>query len=95
MIMIHLLWVLAAGLLGFLITAFFAGRLGWSRSLLLVPYVILAGGFLFGYFYWSQIDLATHLAVGHRRRRARWGAGDQERAVTTCDFSLERRPARL
>jgi hypothetical protein len=63
-----LLWVVAAGLLGFLISSIFVGRLRLRRSLLLVPYVILVGAFLAGYFYWAEIDVAAHLV-----RRWPWG----------------------
>ncbi len=47
--MTHLLWIAAGGLVGFLITAIFAGWLKLSRSLLLVPYVLAAGSFLYAY----------------------------------------------
>lgn len=57
-----LLWVLAAGFVGFGITATFAGRLKMGRTTMLVPYVLLAGAFLYSYATWSGIDVARLLA---------------------------------
>lgn len=56
---LHLGWVLAAGLLGLVTSAIFSGWLRLSRKLFLVPYFALAGAFLWGFFYWSQLDLGS------------------------------------
>jgi hypothetical protein len=58
---LHLIWVLGAGVIGFLATAVLAGWLRLPRSWFLVPYLILAGGFLYAYFRWSGIDLGDEL----------------------------------
>jgi hypothetical protein len=55
---LHLMWVLAAGGLGFLITAALAGWLGLPRPWLLLPYLVVAGVFLYSYFRWSGLNLA-------------------------------------
>ncbi len=55
---LHLMWVLAAGGLGFLITAALARWLGLPRPWLLLPYLVVAGVFLFAYFRWSGLNLA-------------------------------------
>ncbi len=55
----YALWVLAAAGLGFLVAAVFAGQLHLPRPWLLVPYLILAGGFIYGYFRWSGTDVAA------------------------------------
>jgi hypothetical protein len=57
-----LLWVLAAGFVGFGITATFAGRLRMRRTTMLIPYVVLTGAFLYSYVAWSGIDVAQLLA---------------------------------
>lgn len=53
----HLLWVVAAGVLGFATAAVFAGALRLPRNWFLVPYTLLAGAFVYGYFYWSKLDM--------------------------------------
>lgn len=58
---LYLGWVLAAGLLGFATSAVFSGWLRLSRRLFLVPYFVLAGGFLYGFFEWGQLDLISLL----------------------------------
>lgn len=55
-------WVLAAGLLGFGISAVFSGWLKLSRRTFLVPYLSLSGAFLYGFWRWSQMDLVAFLA---------------------------------
>jgi hypothetical protein len=55
-------WVLAAGLIGFGISAFFSGQLHLSRRLFLIPYFALSGAFLYGFLRWSQVDLAMFVA---------------------------------
>jgi len=54
---IYLLWTLAAGVLGLLISAIFAGVFRWRRSVFLVPYVLLIGFFLYSYFYWRHLNI--------------------------------------
>lgn len=54
----YVLWTLAAGVLGLLISAIFAGVFRLRRSVFLVPYVLLVGFFLYRYIHW------THLKVG-------------------------------
>lgn len=53
----ELLWVLAAGGLGFLVAAVFAGWLKLPRRWFLLPYTILGGAFLATYVRWSGVDL--------------------------------------
>lgn len=56
----YLLWVLGAALLGWAVTAFFAGVLQLSRPLFLVPYVVLVSLFMIGYVRWSGVDPLAH-----------------------------------
>lgn len=57
----HLLWVFAAGVVGFGITAAFAGWLKLKRGWLVLVYLSIAGAFLIAYFSWSEIDLVEEL----------------------------------
>jgi hypothetical protein len=57
-----MLWVLAACLLGFGISALFSGWLKLSRRIFLIPYVILTGAFLYGFVAWSEIDVGSLIA---------------------------------
>ncbi len=57
----HLLWVLAASVIGWAVTTLFAGILRWPRDLLLVPYVLLSIVFMVGYLRWSGLNLWAHL----------------------------------
>lgn len=59
---LHLGWVLAAGLLGLVTSAIFSGWLRLARKLFLVPYFLLAGAFLWGFVYWSRLDLGSLFA---------------------------------
>jgi hypothetical protein len=43
-------WIFLAALVGFLVPAVFSMELHWERSLFLVPYVAIVGGFLLVYF---------------------------------------------
>ena len=70
----HLLWIVGAGLLGFGITAVFAGWLRLRRDWLVLVYLVVAGSFLYAYFSWSGIDLTTEL-------RERWAVGVAGAAV--------------
>lgn len=56
-------WILAAALLGFAITAVFAGTFRLPRSIFLVAYLALAVPFLYGFMRWSSLsigDLIRH-----------------------------------
>ncbi|RPJ21446.1 MAG: hypothetical protein EHM33_26130 [Chloroflexi bacterium] len=56
-------WIAAAALFGFAISAIFAGALRLPRSIYLIPYVALAGLFLYAYVRWSGLvmgDLIRH-----------------------------------
>ncbi len=64
----YTLWIAGAGVLGFAISAFFAGILQLPRALFLVPYVTLTLAFLFAYARWSRLD-ARRAALHH------WGWG--------------------
>jgi hypothetical protein len=55
----YMLWVLAAGVLGFLIATVFAGHLRLPRAWVVLPYLILAGGFIYAYLRWSGTDVAA------------------------------------
>ena len=59
---LDLVWVLAAGLLGFAISAVFSNGLRLSRRFFLVPYLALAGLLLYGFYRWAEIDLAALLS---------------------------------
>jgi hypothetical protein len=54
---LYLAWVVAAGLLGFLVASVFSRWLRMPRSWYVVPYVILTGAFIWFYFQWSQTPL--------------------------------------
>ena len=54
-----ILWVLAASAIGFGISAFFAGRMQFSRRRFLVPYVCIAGIFLFSFLMLNEVDIAS------------------------------------
>jgi hypothetical protein len=55
--LIYVLWTLIAGILGLFISAVFAGKFHLKRSLFLIPYVLLVGLFLFGYFKWTHLNI--------------------------------------
>jgi hypothetical protein len=67
--MLHLVWILGAGLWAGAVAALFAGTLHLPRSIYLAPYAALVGAFLFAYFRWSGLDLRAEA-----RRRWKWGA---------------------
>lgn len=54
----HFGWVIAAGLLGFAISMTFAGILRLPRNLYLIPYVGIAGLFLYAYVRWSGLSIS-------------------------------------
>jgi len=58
---VYLAWVLAAGVLGFAMSAIFSNWLRLSRRLFLVPYFLLGGVFLHLFFRWSQANLIALL----------------------------------
>ena len=62
------LWVMAAGLLGLVVSSIFAGVLGLPRTLFIVPYLLLVSPFLYAFFRWSRIDL-----LEQARRHWIWG----------------------
>jgi hypothetical protein len=51
-----LAWIFPAALVGFLVPAVFSMGLRWERSLFLVPYVAIVGGFLLVYFRRTPIS---------------------------------------
>ena len=59
---LSLVWIFAAAVLGFAISALFSGWLKLSRRIFLIPYVILSGAFLYAYGTWSQIDINKLIA---------------------------------
>ena len=63
-----ILWLMEACLLGFSISAVFAGILHLRRSVFLVPYVLLVGLFLYGYVRWENL-----LLVGLTKQNWIWG----------------------
>jgi hypothetical protein len=54
-------WILAAALLGFAISAVFAGRFHLPRSIYLVAYLVLAAPFLYGFARWSNLSIGSFL----------------------------------
>jgi len=51
----YLGWIVLAGLLGFAISFLFAGLLHLPRRIYLIPYIVLAGLFLYSFISWSDI----------------------------------------
>ncbi len=64
----YLLWIAAAGLLGFAIAGFFAGVLHLPRNVYLIPYVGLVSAFLYSFLRWSHISIGDLL-----RHKWIWG----------------------
>lgn len=58
----YIAWIVAAGLLGFSISAIFAGRFRLSRRLFLIPYVALTALFLYTFLRWSDLNVRALLA---------------------------------
>lgn len=54
---LNLLWIAAAALLGFAVTAIFAGHFRLPRSLFLVVYLLLVGPFLYAFARWSSLSI--------------------------------------
>jgi hypothetical protein len=65
---VHLVWVVAGWVLGFVISAVFSGVLELARPWFLLVYLLLAGPFLYAYARWSDLDL-----LGAVRHRWMWG----------------------
>lgn len=61
-IWVAVLWILAASLLGFGISALFSAWLKLSRRVFLIPYIGLTSLFLFWFFRANEIDLFAFLA---------------------------------
>ncbi|HLV01160.1 MAG TPA: hypothetical protein VKZ59_07835 [Acidobacteriota bacterium] len=53
-------WLLATLTVGFTVSAFFAGVLRLPRNLFLLPYSLVAIGFLQAYLHFSGVDLSAH-----------------------------------
>lgn len=62
------LWVLAAALLGFAVTAIFAGMLALPRDAFVAVYVAIVASFLWAYIRWTGLDIHSFLL-----RRWAWG----------------------
>ena len=62
------LWVMAAGLLGLIVSAVFSGVLRLPRTLFIVPYLLLVSPFLYAFFRLNRIDL-----LEQARRHWMWG----------------------
>jgi hypothetical protein len=54
---VYLGWIVAAGVLGFAISATFSGVLRLPRNIYLIPYVALSSLFLYTYVRWSGLSL--------------------------------------
>jgi hypothetical protein len=59
---LSVLWVLAASLLGFGISAVFSSWLKLSRRVFLIPYIVLISAFLFWFFRANEISMVAILA---------------------------------
>ncbi|MFZ5821462.1 MAG: hypothetical protein ACOYYJ_16315 [Chloroflexota bacterium] len=64
----YLGWVIAAGLLGFATSAIFSGWLRLPRNIYLIPYLGLAGAFLYAYARWSELSIGNLI-----RHNWHWG----------------------
>lgn len=60
----HLLWILAAGILGFSVTAVFTGWMRLRRAWFVLPYTLTTGLFFCAYLNWSEIDLVAEFQHG-------------------------------
>lgn len=59
----YLIWIIAAGALGFATAGIFSGWLRLSRSIFLIPYAVLV--VLFGYAYWQWSGISVAELVRH------------------------------
>ena len=55
----HVGWIVAAGLLGFVITLIFSALLRLSGDIFLIPYIGFTLLFLFAYIRWSGLSIQT------------------------------------
>jgi hypothetical protein len=55
-------WVIAASLVGFAISAVFAGWIKLSVNRFIIPYVFIVGVFLYGFVVLNEIDVAALIA---------------------------------
>ncbi len=53
----HLLWILAACVVGFAVAAIFAGIFHMPRRWFLAPHVVVSGSFVYAYLRWSGLSL--------------------------------------
>jgi hypothetical protein len=58
-ISVAVLWIIAASILGFGLSAIFSGWLNIRRRLFLIPYILLAGAFLYTFSRMNPIDLTA------------------------------------
>jgi hypothetical protein len=58
MFVLNISWIVAAAMLGFTITAVFAGMFHLPRSFYLVVYLVLATPFLYGFVRWSNLSIS-------------------------------------
>lgn len=65
---LHIAWIAAAALLGYTISAIFAGVFRLPRNIYLIPYVGLASLFFYGYMRWSGVSIIDLL-----RQNLGWG----------------------
>jgi hypothetical protein len=84
----HLLWIIAAAVFGFAVTAIFATLLHLPRALFVAPYVVLGTAFLYGYVRWSGVDIARGL-----RRHWAWGVTGAAVAGAFVVNNVLRQPA--
>lgn len=54
-------WLIAASVIGFTISAIFAGKMNLGRHSFLIPYISIAGIFLVSFFMLNEFDLAAIL----------------------------------
>jgi hypothetical protein len=59
---VAILWILGASLLGFMISAVFAGWIKCSRNLFLVFYLLPGGMFLAAFFHLNEIDVVASVS---------------------------------
>ncbi len=57
----HFLWIAAAAVLGFAVSAIFAGVLHLPRSIYLIIYLLLVAPFLYAFVRWSHVSISDLL----------------------------------
>lgn len=55
--MLHILWIAAAGIMGFFIPFVFSRVLRLPREIYLIPFVVIVSAFLLAYVRWSKLDV--------------------------------------